>query len=150
MTPTNVILDRLAEILATDADTLAPVADELHVHLFTNGLTPNPGMVIGDFTLATFDGSTPLEAGVGPQQNFYDPVTGRRTVQLIEPLGGWHWVTTGVTALPQDIYGYVVTDNTDAIVYGAARFDNPVNLTASGQGLDIPEIRFELIPPVLG
>ena len=149
MTPSDVILDKLAELLAEDPTTLAPVANAVHVHLATNGFTPGPTLTVADFTEATFDGYAVLDADVGPQQNFVDPLSGNRVVQLLEPAGGWHWATTGITDLPQSIYGYFVTDNGDTVLYGCARFDLPVPLTASGQAVDIPYVRFDFIPPVL-
>jgi len=149
MIPTNTILDRLATLLATDATTLAHATLAVHVHLFVNTATPGPGSVVGDFTEATFDGYAPLDADVGPQQEFVDPITGNRVVQLIEPLGGWHWETTGVTDLPQTVYGFFVTDNADTVLYGAARLDDPFPLTASGQAVDVDQVRFDFVPPVL-
>jgi hypothetical protein len=150
LTPSNVILDRLAELLANDTTTLAPAALAVHVHLANNAFTPGPTLTVADFVEATFDGYAPLDAEVGPQQDFFDPATGNRVVQLVEPLAGWHWVTTGVTDLPQDITGYYVTDNTDAVLYGCFRFGANVPLTASGQSVDIGNVRFSFLDPVLG
>jgi hypothetical protein len=149
LTPSNVILDRLAELLAADTSTLAPAALAVHVHLAINGFTPGPNLIISDFVPATFDGYAPLSADVGPQQDFIDADSGDRVVQLLEPAGGWHWATTGVTDLPQVLYGFYVTDNADAVVYGCERFANPITLTGSGQGVDIDQVRFNFIPPVL-
>jgi hypothetical protein len=149
VTPTNVILDRLAALLAADTSSLAPAALAVHVHLAINGFTPGPNLVVADFVPATFDGYAPLDADVGPQQDFVDAATGYRVVQLLEPAAGWHWVTTGLTDLPQVIYGFYVTNNADAVLYGCERFATPITLTASGQGIDIDQVRFNFIPPVL-
>jgi hypothetical protein len=150
MLASNVILDALASLLANDPLTLAPVANAVHVHLAVNAFTPGPGLLITNFVEATYPGSAAKNAGVGPQQNFIDAVTGQRTVQLIEPVGGWHWVATGLTNLPQDVYGIYVTDNADAVVYGSARLEGPISITAIGQAIDVAQVRFTFFAPVLG
>lgn len=149
MQPSNVILDRIAALLATDATTLAHATTPVKVHLALNAFTPGPALVIADFTPATFDGYAPIDGEVGPQQEFVDPVSGQRVVQLIEPLAGWHWETSGVTALPQTVYGFYVANNAGTVLYGCARLPVPVPLTAAGQAVDIAQVRFNFIPPVL-
>lgn len=42
---------------------------------------------------------------------------------------------------PETIYGYYVTDNADAVLLGSALLDTPVTISASGQGLDIANIK---------
>lgn len=146
MQPTNVILDRIGTLLAADATTLAPAALATHVHLIREPFTPD---LVTDFTTLTpadFDGYAAKSAGVGAQQYFEDPSTGNRIVQLLEPAGGWHWETTGVTNLPQTIYGFVVTDNADLITYGSGLLDSPVELLAANQGIDLANLRFSVLP----
>jgi hypothetical protein len=150
MLASNVLLDALASLLASDPTTLAPVANAVHIHLAVNAFTPGPNLLITNFVEATYPGSAAKSAGVGPQQNFVDALTGQRTVQLIEPVGGWHWVATGLTNLPQDVYGIYVTDNADLIVYGSSRFDGPIPISAIGQAIDVPQVRFTFFNPVLG
>lgn len=145
MQPTNVILDAIANLLAADPTTLAPVANALHVHLAIAAFTPGPTLSVGDFTEATFTGGAALPAGVGACQEFTDPVTGQRIVQLNEPAGGWHWHCTAGTGLPQTVYGYYVTDHADAVLYGCARLPANVTITASGQGLDVDQVRFTFL-----
>lgn len=146
MQPTDLILDRIAELLAEDTTTLAPAALACEVHLAMNAFSPGTGTVLADLTEADFDGATEIDAGVGPQQNFIDPTTGRRVIQLLEPAGGWHWITTGVTNLPQTIYGYYVTNNGGTILYGCALLPAPVLLTGVGQAIDLPQVRFTFLP----
>jgi len=149
MVPSNVILDELQTLLATDATTLADPANALHVHLAVNGFTPGNALTVADFTEATFTGATALAAGLGAQQEFTDPATGDRCVQLLEPAGGWHWVCTAGTGLPQTVYGYYVTDNTDAVLYGCDRLDTPMVINATGQAVDIPYVRFAFVSPTM-
>lgn len=149
MTPTNVILARITELLAADVTTLGNAADELHVHLVMAAFTEGPELGVGDLTFAVFDGYAPLDGALGPQQEFRDTVTLRQTVQLIEPLGGWHWESTGTTGLPIQIFGWAVTNNADTVLYGTQKFDLPIDVTGSGQGVDVDQVRFELQPDAL-
>lgn len=144
MTPTNLILDEMQDLLAGDVATLAAVT-AMHVHLAMAPFTPGPTRVVGDFTPATFTGSTAKNAGTGTQQTFVDAISGARVIQLLEPAGGWHWLCTAITNLPQTIYGYYVTDTADTDLYGCVAFTTPIILTASGQAIDVANIRFTMV-----
>jgi hypothetical protein len=133
-------LDAIVNLLAGDTGSLAAVA-AMHVHLAKANFTPGPDLTVGDLTEADFTGSAALDAGTGTQQVFVDPVTGQRTIQILEPAGGWHWDCSGGT-LPQTIFGYYLTDNADAVLYAATRLTTPITLTAAGQAVDIPYLRF--------
>lgn len=145
MTPTTTILDKMAALLAADASTLAPAALALKVHLAIAAFTPGNALVPGSFTEATYVGYAPVLGGVGACQNFVDPATGLRTVQLNEPAGGWHFACTGGAGLPQTVYGYYVTDNGTTVVYGSQLLPTPVVISASGQALDLPQVRFNVV-----
>jgi len=149
MEATTVILDRLAQLLATDAVTLAPVTDGVVVHLIKEGFTPAPTTVLADLVECDFDGYTPLEAGAGAQQAFTDAGSGNRVVQLLEPVGGWHSETTGLTNLPQTVVGYCVTNNAGTVTYGSALLDQSVSLLGINDGIDIPNVRFTIPPDVI-
>jgi uncharacterized protein YjbI with pentapeptide repeats len=143
MIPTNAILQAIVDLLAADTATLANAA-ALHVHLSKSNFTPGPDLTPADFTEADFTGATALDAGTGTQQTFVDPSTNLRTIQLLEPAGGWHWDCAGGT-LPQTVYGYYVTDHTDADLYGCVKFTTPIVISAAGQGLDIAQVRFTFL-----
>lgn len=149
MTPTDFLLDRLATLLATDTSTLAPAANGVKIHLSKSAFTPSPGLTLAGLTEANFDGYAALVAGAGAQQDFRDPVTGFRVVQLLEPVGGWTWETTGTTSLPMTIYGWYVTNNAGTELYGSQLLPAPVTLSASGQGVAIGNIRFTMPPGAL-
>jgi len=144
MVPTSVIEAALADRLATDPATLAPAALANHVHLIIEPFVPSPET---DFTLlteATFAGGADKNAGVGAQQSFVDPLTGNRVVQLLEPAGGWHWQATAAPAAPETVYGYVVTDNADAVTYGSGLLDETVEIADVGDAVDIDQVRFTI------
>lgn len=149
MIASNLLLDRLATILSTDTGSLAPAAGGVKVHLASAPFNPAPSLLLAGLTEATFQGYAALLAATGAQMEFVDPVTGNRVVQLQEPAGGWHWATTGAVGLPMTIYGIYVTDNGVTVLYGSQLFSTPVVLTASGQGIDQGQVRFQLAPPTI-
>lgn len=144
MQPMNNLLDKTMTLLAADVPTLAPATGN-KVHLSQQTFTPSPARVIGDFLEATFTGYAALVAGTGAQQTFTDAATGLRTIQILEPAGGWHWVSTGTANLPQTIYGYYVTDNGTTTLFGCALLQSPVTITASNQSVDVGNIRLSLV-----
>ena len=143
--PTSAIVTQMATLLSADATTLAPAAGGLKVHLAMANFVPSPTRVIGDFTEATFTGYAALLSPVGACQIFTDASTGLVTIQLKEPANGWHWQTTAATGLPMTIYGYYVSDNASATLYGSALLAAPITLTASAQGIDVAQVRFTLV-----
>lgn len=146
MQPTRALWRRGADLLAADSTTLAPAALANKVKLSMADFTPSLDMVLGDFTEATFDGYAAKELGVGTQPIYYDAETGLLTITLEDPAGGYVWSTTGVTNLPQTIYGAYLVDNASAVLLGAYKFPNPVTLTESGQGVSFGELQLEFQP----
>lgn len=149
MTPTNVLLQQVVELIAADPTTLAPAALALHVHLAKVAFTPTPVLVVGDLTESDFNGAAAKSATVGAAQVFSDPVTLQRIVQLSAPVGGWTWEAADGTLLPQSVFGIYVTDNADAILYGSFLLNAPVQILAQGQGLAIPWVRFAFPPGLI-
>lgn len=144
MQPTSVILSALQTLLAEDVTTLAN-ATALHVHLIKAPFTPGDNTDFTTLTEADFTGHTALHAGTGNQQMFRDPVTGELVVQMLEPAGGWHWVTGDTVNLPQTIYGYVLTDHTDLITYASSLLPTPVLLQAAGDGVNVDQVKFNFV-----
>jgi hypothetical protein len=144
MRPTQVMLDAVATEIATDTAVLAN-ALFLQVFLVKAPFVPGPGLTVGSLTPADFAGSTPKANTSATMLKFTDPATGEWIVEVPPPVGGWHWQTTsGVTNLPQTIYGYGCMDNTGAILYGTDLLPVPQLLNANAQGIDIPAVRFRL------
>lgn len=141
MQPTNVLLDAIPTLLAADTNTLAAVL-ALKVHLSKANFTPSASLTVTSFTEADFDGYAAKTPTAGTQLFYVDPVSGLRIVELVSPAGNYHFETTGVTNLPQTIFGYYVTDNASAILYGCGLLATPVPLTAINQGLDLPAMQF--------
>ena len=144
MVPSQALIDQIAALLATDADTLAPATNANKVRLVVTPFTPAPGLDIASLTFANFDGGAPIAGETGDQPIHIDPATGEWIITMKEPLGGWAWKVTGVTNLPQTVYGYALTDSAGMTLLGSAVLPTPVGLTAVAQGLDLGEVSFRV------
>lgn len=135
---------QIGDMLASELP-LAGVAATNKVRLIIADFTPDEGMVFADITSADFTGSTPLAAALGAQQVGIDPLTGDQIVTMVEPLGGWRWITTDAVNLPQSVYGYALCDEVGApVLLGVAKFDTPIPLTEAGQEVRIPSVQFTI------
>jgi hypothetical protein len=144
MIPTLAIRDQAMKLLAADTTTLAPAMNAIYMALVKAPLVPTEQLTFADITLATFDGSTPIALTVGSQPEGLDPVTTDSVIDLSPPAGGFRWITTGTTDLPQTIYGYVLLDHAKTTLYAAETLDVPITLTATGQRIDIGDANLNL------
>jgi hypothetical protein len=140
MIPTLALREKAMKLLAADAATLAPPALANHMWLVMSNFVPAETTVLTDFTLATFDGSTPIDVTVGTQPEGLDPATKDAIIDISPPAGGFRWETTGVTNLPQTIYGYALLDNADAVLLGCGLLDSPITLNAVNERIDIGDV----------
>ena len=146
MDPTNTILADLPALLAADTTTLAPATLACKLMLSQQTFTPNPALVVGDLLEATFDGYAALTGAVGTQLSGQDPTSGNYFTEMKIPVGGWRFATTGVTHLPQTIFGFALVDNAKAVIYGSALFPQPITLNAIGQVIEVDSLRFVFNP----
>lgn len=137
MTPTITLRKALMDLFAADPSTLAPAANANKMALVKNDVAENENIVFANLELADFDGSTPINGVVGAQETATDPASGESVITLKEPAGGWRWETTGVTNLPQTIYGVALVDNAVGVLLAYARLATPITLTATGQLIDL-------------
>src|SRR5260221_9396342 len=144
MVPTSVIDNALSDLLAADTTTLAPAANANKVHLIKAPFVPGGTADFTGMTEATFTGATALGAGRGTQQSFNGRPGVSRIVQLLEPVGGWHWKCTVAPATAEVIYGYCCTNQAGTVTYGCQLFDTPITIAAIGDAIDIPEVRFDI------
>lgn len=106
--------------------------------------TYSPDMALADLTLADFDGSTPIAQSAVPS-TYTDPLTGDAIIAITAPAGGFQWVTSGVTNLPQSIYGYALTNAAGSVLVAVTDpLTTPLPLTETGQGIDAGEIGFRV------
>jgi hypothetical protein len=125
----------LTAILAELGTVATGVVD---VHLFTNDLTPTKDNVLGDFTELT---NVIVPGYAKSTANWFAGVPFRR------PDGGWespssladpHFHSTGTIPVPTVVYGFFLTDSTDAILLGSGRFDVPFTFFSNGDGFALP------------
>lgn len=145
MGPTAALQARLGALLAGDTTTLAQASDANVIALVQSNTTYSPTLVAADLELADFDGSTEIAGATGAQLSGTDPATGDQIVTIKEPAGGWRWETTGVTNLPQTIYGFALLNEAKTTLYGYERLATPVTLTAADQVIDIGSATFRII-----
>lgn len=138
MQTTQAVREKAAQLLAADTSTLAPAADANTMCLVKNAFSATEAVAVGDLELADFDGSTPLEVVVGTQPEGLDPVSGAAVITLSPPAGGWRWETTGVTNLPQTIYGRALMNDDQTVVLATERLATPIVLTGVNQVINLP------------
>lgn len=137
--------EQMAKLLAADTATLAPAALANHVTLLKAPIAPGEGVTIADLTFADFDGSTPIDVTVGAQAEGLDPATSDAIITMSPPVGGFRWETTGVTNLPQTIYGYAMLNSTDGKLWATEALATPITLTASNQVIDLGNVNLREI-----
>lgn len=119
--------------------------DENIVRLIIAPFTPSEDLVVGDLTFADFDGSTALEQALGDAQVGIDPLTGQQRITITEPAGGWRWITTGVTNLPQTVYGAALLTAASAALIGVEELPEPIGLTEVGQEINLGTLKFDIV-----
>lgn len=106
--------------------------------------TYTPGMALADVTVSDFDGSTPIVQSAVPS-TYSDPLTDDEIIALTGPAGGFQWVTSGTTNLPQTVYGYALTDAGGTTLLAVTDpLTTPIPLTAVGQGIDAGDVGFRV------
>jgi len=141
MTPTLALREKAMQLLAADTATLAPAANANKMALVKVDFSPAESLVIGDLEFADFDGSTPLDLGLGAQAEGLNPGTTDAVIDLKVPAGGLRWETTGVTNLPQTIFGWALLDNAEAVLLATGIFSDPVTLTAVNERIDVTQAK---------
>lgn len=132
------LIDGILGMAAFTAGTLGKVKPIRQPYAYT------PGMVLADLTLADFATSTALAMGDEPS-TYTDPLTGDEIIALAAPVGGFEWLVTAGTNLPQTIYGYALTDAAGTVLIGVTDpLTDPLPLTTVGQGIDAGELTFRV------
>lgn len=142
MQPTRGLWIKQADLLVADLASLGAAA-ALNVHLAKAVFVPSLDLALASLTEADFDGYAAIAAGAAPYDAYYDALTGLYTVRVKEPAGGWNWLTTGVTNLPQTIYGAYLTNNANTTLWGSMLLPEAVTLDAADQGVGIGDIVFQ-------
>lgn len=144
ISPTAGLEDRTKELIASDTLMLADGDDAPTVFLVIAPFTPSRAVAKADLVLATFTGSAAKASEAGTQQAYFDPLTQEQVVQLAEPEGGWMWECTAAPAETETVYGIVVCKGATATTMGSGLLDEPVPISAIGDGVNIGSVQLRL------
>jgi len=141
--PTNVLQASIPPLVAADTAFLAAVT-AMHVHLVLDAISPGLDTDFLTLTEPTFTGGAAKNAGTGAQTTFFDPLTGQRVIQLLEPAGGWSWICTVAPASAETVNAVVVTDTADTVTLGSQVLDDPVTITNIGDAITVGTLQLRL------
>jgi hypothetical protein len=151
MSVSNFVLDAVQAAMGTDTTTFDKA---LWMFLIKAPFTDNPATVIADGDLASFDGSAPIARTAAALLAGVDPLTGDR-ISVVKPTtGSWTWATTGLTNLPQTIYGFGLGDS--SVTLGGShrmllgQFEAPIPLAALvGQVINVDNPIVRITAPAI-
>jgi len=146
MLDTTVLDARIATLLAGDTTTLAQATNANLIALIVVPFVPGPSLDFTGLTEATFPGYTALAVGLNAQTVYFDPTTGRRVIEIIPPVGGWQFTSTGATSPQQIVYGFCLVNHAKTVTYGGQLLSTPVTIANSGDGLNLGQVAFNLTP----
>ncbi len=153
MIPVAALTLEMMTLLGADTVTLAAAA---WVMPLKKAFTPGSDPEIDDTWIADFDGSTPKACGAATRVPHTDAGTGQVFLSMPPPAGGYLWTTTGVTNLPQTIYGYALSSSSTTVEGGdllGTQLQTPNVILSleggAGQSFQADEVRFTLIEPAL-
>lgn len=145
MTPVQSLVTAMATALA-NTPPLDQVAADNRVGLVMAPFTPSPSTAYADLVLATFTGATPKVVALGAQGSAQDPVSNQMVITIVEPLGGWRFVTSDAVNLPQTIYGYALYDSAGGPDLLASQLlPEPITLVAAGQEINLDTVKLTMV-----
>lgn len=143
MKPVRVLINQVANLLATDISTLGG-AQASKVGLIIAPFAPGVDLVLSNLTIAAAAGLTPLAGVSGPQLESIDPMTGENIVEIKAPAGGFRWETPGGFVGPVSVFGYALTDNAGAVLLATQAVNPAITLTDANQSLTAPALTFRI------
>jgi len=145
MYPMRLLSDEIGELLAVNPPLFQAVTAQNLIRLIIAPFALEQGLVPADLTFADFDGSTAKNIiGDVDMQVGIDPITGEQIITIPEPVGGWRWEVTGVTNLPQTVYGYALLTLASADVIAVAQLPVPIPLTIVGHEVNLGTVEFRV------
>lgn len=144
MIPQNNLISEIPALLAADTTTLAPATANVII-LYQNNVAVSPNTVMADLTEATFQGYAAIPGASGPQLTVLDPSTGQWVIVIKAPAGGYIFVCTGLSNVPQTIYGYALVDHTKTTLLGVQPFPAPIRINTILDFVDAGQPTFTLL-----
>jgi len=116
--------------------------------------TPGLSLTFTDATdLATFAGSTPAAILTGERVPATDPLTGRLTINLPGPVGGFLWTCTADPAVPETIYGVCLSSSSTTIdttkAFASALLPEPVLISLAGDFVEFEDNKLQFNPAMV-
>jgi len=144
----------IAAIGATTVTFDPRLSDPLWLFAVKVPFTPGLGLTLNDATdLATFTGSTPKVILTGARTPVTDPLTGRLTINLPGPVGGFLWTCSADPAAPETIHGVALsTDSTTVTttkLCAAALLPEPVTITLAGDFVEFEDNKLQFNPAMV-
>ncbi len=139
MIPTQGTMNAINNSLAVNTGLWGSTVPIVQLTLIKNSFVPNPGILAGDLTPATFDGSDPIPIPIQPQVLVLDNLTGRIGVVLKEPVGGYRW--TCLSDGPAEvIYGYAVMSLENDFCYWSDVLPVPITIENTGNFVELSAV----------
>ncbi len=135
----NNIMGAIAAVDQLGSDT----GEAKKVILFKNDFDPGVATLLGDLTLADFDGYAAKNLAEGVGLVGVDPLSLNREVVVKQAAGGLIWTLSGVTNLPQTIFGFAIVNKDADTLYAAERFENPLELIDGSEIVTVDKLAVE-------
>jgi hypothetical protein len=143
MVPTSLLFQRMLVLLGADTFTLGTTSGPTtcKLHLAKAAFTPSQDLTLADFVEADFDGYAEKSAVAGPMPQSADPTNADSLVDIPPGAAGYLWETSGVTNLPQTIFGYYLEGH-GPLLMGCQLLPEPITLTGINQSIFVPRVGF--------
>lgn len=147
--PTSQIRLSVGTLVAGDTNALNQPTLLNTMRLAAAPFVPSDTLIPASLTEASFTGYAAINQPAGAALTGVDPITLQQKITIPDPAGGYRWATTGLTGLPQTIYGYYLTNSTNGKVWGSALLPTPITLQDVGQIIDLGTINISVLNPPL-
>ena len=144
MTPSRRLFDSIGTLVGTDSANLDDAAGT-HLHLAGAAFVPSLDLDITHLIEPSYPGYAAVPSGTAAPFVYYDSANGLYTVQVQEPAGGWHFGCTSDPTDPAIIYGWFLTDHTDAFLLGSGLLNPQITVNRGGQAFDLPPMVFRFL-----
>jgi hypothetical protein len=147
MVPMVAVREQLGVLLAADATTLAPAGSGNVVAVIIAPFTLVETLTVGDLTLASTNGLSPIVCATGAQEVANDPTSGAQLITIVPASGsGFRWVTSGTFPPSITVYGYALCTTALGALLGVQVLATPITLATTGQQIDADPLQMVFVP----